>query len=175
MTLSKAIQPPQPDQTRNPHPHRSVDLSLRRRAQLALSLRSLATALPMSAPTQNNHAPSGHNLTAAPVTASRVNRKHRASAPRIFLRIPLPVATQLIISNRPACRLETHLTPTAAIKLHVLIDTNVATQITPRPHLLLRKAIHVPRPLTAQSTPRFPFASASLDSFCLREQHAPRY
>jgi hypothetical protein len=106
MTLSKATQSHQPDQTRNPHPHRSVVFSLRRRAQLALRLRSLATALPMPAPTQNNHAPSGHNLTAAPVTASRVNREHRASTPQIFLRIPLPVATQLIISNRSACRLE---------------------------------------------------------------------
>src|ERR1700678_3642917 len=48
----------------------------------------------------------------------------------------LPVATQLIISNRSACRLETHLTPAPPTKLPVLIDTNVGTQTRPPTDLL---------------------------------------
>ena len=42
----------------------------------------------------------------ASITAGRYSRKSIGSTPQIFLRIPLPVATQLIISNRRACRLE---------------------------------------------------------------------
>jgi hypothetical protein len=59
-------------------------------------------------------------------------------AERAPLRTPLefPVATQLIISNRSARRLETHLTRIPATKLHVLIDTNVATRNRPHPDLI---------------------------------------
>src|ERR1700677_2525879 len=49
----------------------------------------------------------------------------------------IPVATQLIISNRSACRLETHLTPILTTKVLVLIDTNVGTPNAPAtpPHV----------------------------------------
>src|SRR5580704_92006 len=43
----------------------------------------------------------------------------------------LPVATQLIISNRSACRLETHRTPIPPTRLPVLIDTNAGTPNAP--------------------------------------------
>jgi hypothetical protein len=50
---------------------------------------------------------------------------------RAQLTSSLPVAIQLIISNRSACRLETLLTPAPSRRVSVLIDTNADSTFTP--------------------------------------------
>src|ERR1700691_4303530 len=106
------------DQTRTPRRHRSVDSSLRTSSQAFPGDRQLATA---------------------PIAASSATPRQQIPTPSRF-----PVATHLIISNRRACRLETHLTPPAAIKRHVLIDTNVATVLA-HPHPPHRNEPRAPR------------------------------
>jgi hypothetical protein len=98
------------------------------------------TTTPMTATpptTAPNQAFVSATTLAAPLrTAVSDHRFVRAhSSPALRPTVKIPVATQLIISNRSACRLETHLTPIPATKLRVLIDTNVATSNTLRRHL----------------------------------------
>ena len=105
---------------------RSVDFSLRGRAQLAIG--------------------SGIACSAACAHANRITQL-RDSFPvragqrseltrQVFLLRRRPLATQLIISNRSACRLETEVTPALSTKDHVLIDTNVASHFPPAPDLV---------------------------------------
>jgi hypothetical protein len=105
---------------------RSVDFSLRGRAQLAIG---------------GGIACSAACAVANPITQWRDSFPAKAGQRseltwQIFLLRRCPVATQLIISNRSACRLETDLSPALSTKLRVLIDTNVATYFPPAPHLL---------------------------------------
>jgi hypothetical protein len=123
-------------------------------ARSALDCGRSATALHIAAPPPSHHAPSGQvrpstwcahsclrnaaHTTRTVLTPPRPTSSSRGRfiGRRISLRVKFgstcalfaaPVATQLIISNRSACRLETHLTPILTTKVHVLIDTNAGT------------------------------------------------
>jgi len=61
-----------------------------------------SSALPASAQTATAHAPSGQPSASAPVTAGQRSALTR----QLLTLVPSPVATQLIISNRSARRLE---------------------------------------------------------------------
>jgi hypothetical protein len=99
------------------HSARSAGFSLRRRAQLARTF----------------------------VTAGRSGQGSTRQLFRRFARsVQIPVATQLIISNRSTSRLETLPTPSLSTKLSVLIDTNVASQYTPARDLLYKKPLPHP-------------------------------
>jgi hypothetical protein len=88
-------------------PTRCVDFGLRSASHAPPGVRQLAAAPPQTQTSSSRClAPRATHRPSGSVTAGPDNRKRSVLTRQKFLRCPRPVATQLIISNRSACRLE---------------------------------------------------------------------